>query len=117
MPMYNLIECSKNYIATTVGLWNYYKDEPNSNLDDNYNANFITNSVSFKYKSSIKGKTPNNGNVNDDNNTKDDIQIVVPLKYLSNFWRTLNMSFINCEINLILTFENCESLKIVFQLI
>ena len=44
----------------------------------------------------MTGKTPNNGN------TKD-VEIIVPLKYLRNFWRTLEMSLINCEFNLILT--------------
>ena len=68
----------------------------------------IINSVSFKYEGSIIGKTPNNDN--DDNNKKD-IEIVVPLKYLSNFWRTLDMPLINCEgkVSLTLTWS-----KIVF---
>ena len=49
----------------------------------------------------ITGKTPDNGN------TKD-VEIIVPLKYLSNFWRTLEMPLINCEVNLILTWSaNC----------
>ena len=40
--------------------------------------------------------------------TKNDLKIVVPLKYLSNFWRNLNIPLINCEIELILTwFESC----------
>ena len=62
MPMYNLLECSKNYRKTTGSLWNYYRDERNnpplvSNLPTaNYNADPITNSASFKYKSSITGK-------------------------------------------------------------
>ena len=53
-------------------------------------------SESFKYKVNITGKTPNNGN------TKD-VEIIVPLKYLSNFWRTLEMPLINCEVELLLT--------------
>ena len=81
------------------------KDEPNNLPADNYNADPITNSASSKYKSSIIGKIPNNNN--DDNNTKD-VEIVVPLKYLSNFLRILDMPLINCEIYLILTWsENC----------
>ena len=63
MPMYNLIEYSKNYRKTTGSLWNYYRDE-----STNYNADPTTNSASFKYRSSIIEKTPNNDN--DDNNTK-----------------------------------------------
>ena len=66
MPMYNLLEYSKNYRKTTGSLSNYYRDEPNNpplNNDNpptvNYNADPITNSASFKYKRSITGKTPN----------------------------------------------------------
>ena len=89
MPMYNLVEYSDNYSKTSGRLWQYYKDDPNDNIE---------NSESFKYKIKITGKTPNNGN------TKD-VEIIVPLKYLSNFWRTLEMSLINCEVNLILTWS------------
>ena len=66
MPMYNLLGYSKNYRKTTGSLWNYNRDDPNNpplNNDDpptiNYNADPITNSESFKYKSSITGKTSN----------------------------------------------------------
>ena len=90
MPMYNLIEFSNNYSKTCGSLWQYYKDEPNDNLAD---------SESFKSKVKIKGNTPVNGN------TKD-IEIIVPLKYLSNFWRTLEMPLINCEVNLILKWSS-----------
>ena len=85
MPMYNLIEYSHNYSKTSGSIWQYCKDVPNNNL---------ANSESFKFKVEITGKTP------DDGNTKD-VEIVVPLKYLSNFWRTLEMPLINCEVNLI----------------
>ena len=92
MPMYNLIEYSDNYSKTSGSLWQYYKDDPNDNL---------VRSESFKSKIKITGKTPAAGN------TKD-VEIIVPLKYLSNFWRTLEMPLINCEINLILTWsEDC----------
>ena len=57
MPMNNLIEYSKKYGKTTGSLWNYYRDEPNNPPAANYNADSITNSASFKYKSSITGKT------------------------------------------------------------
>ena len=89
MPMYNLIEYSDNYLKTSGSLWQYYKVDPNDNIAD---------SESFKYKVKITGKTPDNGN------TKD-VEIIVPLKYLSNFWRTLEMPLINCEVNLILTWS------------
>ena len=89
MPMYSLLVYSKNYSRTSGSLWNYYKDIP---------TDPITDSESFKYKTSITGKTANNGN------TKD-VEFSVPLKYL-NFWRRLDMPLINCEINLILTWSN-----------
>ena len=73
MPMYNLIEYSDNYAKTSGCLWQYYKDGPNDNTAD---------SQLFKYKVKITGKTSVNGN------TKD-VEIIVPLKYLSKFWRTL----------------------------
>ena len=92
MPMYNLNEYSDNYSKTSESLSQYYKDDPNDNLTD---------SESFKSKVKITGNTPNNGNAKD-------VEIFVPLKYLSNFWRTLEMPLINCEVNLILTWsKNC----------
>ena len=89
MPMYNIVEYSDNYSKTSGSLWQYYKDDPNDNL---------ANSKSIKSKVKITGKTPAAGN------TKD-VEIIVPLKYLSNFWRTLEMPLINCEVNLILTWS------------
>ena len=89
MPMYNLIEYSDNYSKTSRSLWQYYKDEPDDNLVD---------SKSFKSRVEITGSTPADGN------TKN-AEIIVPLKYLSNFWRTLEMPLINCEVNLILTWS------------
>ena len=88
--MYNLKEYSNNYSKTSGGLWQYYKDKLNDNLTD---------SESFKSKIKIKGNTPNDGN------TKD-VVIIVPLKYLSNFWIILEMPLINCEVNLILTWSS-----------
>ena len=88
-PMYNLTEYSDNYSKTSGSLWQYYKDEPNDN---------ITQSESFKSKIKITGRTLAAGN------TKY-VEIIVPLKYLSNFWRTLEMPLINCEVNLILTWS------------
>ena len=92
MPMYNLIEYSNNYAKTTGSLWQYFRDEPVANDD-------IEDSKSFKSKIKITGKTPN------DDNEKD-VEIMVPLKYLSNFWRILEMPLINCEVNLILTWSS-----------
>ena len=87
MPMYNLIEYSDNYSKTSECLWQYYRDEPNNNLAD---------SESFKSQIKITGKTPVAAN-------EKNVEIMAPLKYLSNFWRTLEMFLINCEVNLILT--------------
>ena len=84
MPVYNLIEYSDNYSKTSRSLWQYYRDDPNDNT---------IQSESFKYKIKITGKTHATGN------TKD-VKIAVPLKYLSNFWGTLEMPLINCEISL-----------------
>ena len=90
MPMYNLIEYSDNYAKTSGSLWQYFRDEPD---DDD-----IEDSESFKSKIKITGKTNNN-------NLKD-VELMVPLKYLSNFWRTLEVPLINCEANLILTWSS-----------
>ena len=87
--MYNLIEYSGNYSKTSGNLWQYYKDYPIDN---------ITQSESFKSKIKITGKTPASGNAKD-------VKILVPLKYLSDFWRTLEMPLINCEVNLTLTWS------------
>ena len=99
MPMYNLIEYSDNYAKTTGSLWQYCKGIPardNNNLIAEFTAGNTTDSFNFKAK--ITGQTGSNG-------TKD-VEIMVPLKYLSNFWRTLEMPLINCEINLILTWSS-----------
>ena len=98
MLMYNLIEYSKIYRKTTGSLWNYYRDEPNSGTEGNINYS-IKDSKSFNYKTSIAGKLEGN------NVEKDDVKIVVSLKYLSNFWRTLYIPLINCEVSLSLTWS------------
>ena len=90
MPIYNLIEYGDNYAKTTGSLWQYFRDEPDDDLED---------SESFKSKIKITGKTP-------DNDNEKDVEIMVPLKYLSNFWRTLEIPLINCEVNLILTWSS-----------
>ena len=83
-------------------MWNYYRDEPNSGADDNNITHSILNSESFDYKTNFM----ENG-VTHNNLTKNDVKIVVPLKYLSNFWRSLNIPLTNCEVELILTwFKN-----------
>ena len=108
MPMYNLIEHSDNYSKTSGILWQYCKGIPAIDNDGgivNFNGANATDSFNFKTK--ITGQTAadnNNGNIAG----RVDVEIMVPRKYLSNFWRTLEMPLINCEINLILTgSENC----------
>ena len=69
MSMYNLIECSDNYAKTSGSLWQYYRDEPNDNLED---------SESLKSEIKVTGKTPAADN-------EKDVEIVIPLKYLKIF--------------------------------
>ena len=101
MPMYNLLEIRKNYRKTTVSLWNNYRDKPSNPLS--------SNSKSFKYKISVTGNTYNLcvGDAGYDANKvgKNETEVVIPLKHLSNFWTTLNIPLINCEIELILTWS------------
>ena len=94
MPMYNLIEYSDNYKKMSGILFQYSRDEPaktinNSNIEfvDFTDAN-LTDSFNLKMK--LTGQTGDNGSKN--------VEIMVPLTYLSNFWRTLEMPLINCEI-------------------
>ena len=102
MPMYNLLEYSKNYRKTTRSLWNYYRDELNSGVDNGITYSTM-GSKSFDYKANFM-----EDGVEQDDLTKNGVKIVVPLKYLSNFWRSLNIPLINCEIELILTgLKNC----------
>ena len=104
-------------------MWNYCRNEPNDFPANSYNANLITNPESFKYKTSITGKTSNADQKNAEKNTeqekiktKKNLEIIVPLKYLSSFWRTLDIPLINCKINLILTWsENCVLTDIITQ--
>ena len=93
MPMYNLIEYSDNYSDTSGSLWQFKRDEVPANDAD------LTIYIcqSFKYKAALVGKTANH---NDGKISVKDAKIVVPLKYLSNFWRSLEMPLINCKVYL-----------------
>ena len=97
------MEYSKNYKKTTRSLWNYYRDQPINPLS--------TNSESFKYKTSITGNTYNWcwwKNYDANKGGKNEAEIVTTLKYLSNFWRSINIPLINCEVEIILTWtKNC----------
>ena len=87
--MYNLIKQSGTYSKISGRLWQFYRDEPAINNNNN-NIDFSDNndnSISFKFKQQITGQPGNCG-------TKD-IKIMTQLKYLSNFWRTLELSLIN----------------------
>ena len=102
MPMYNLIEYSDNYSDTSGSLWQFKRDEIEGDVDLTVDAQHIpNNSSSFKYKSSFI--TNRNG-----------VKIAVPLKYLSNFWRLLEMLLINCKVELSLSWDpNCVLSKLV----
>ena len=105
MPMYNLIEYSDNYSKTSGSLWQYCKEIPAVNNDgDIVDFNGANATDSFNFKTKITGQTAadnNNGNIAG----RVDVEIMVSLKYLSNFWRTLEMPLINCEVELILAWS------------
>ena len=91
MPMYNLIEYSDAYSKILGILQKYYRNE--TDLDNNGNiSDDNNNSGSFKFKQKITGRT--------ENSCTKDVEIMVPLKKLSNFWGTLEMPLFNCEIGL-----------------
>ena len=103
--MYNLLEYGQDYSVASGSLWNYYRDKIDD-VDDN-----ASDGKSFKYKTKIVGKTPERpaaqpGNEGDaDRPLQPDvptlnIEVAIPLKYLSNFWRLLDLPLINCEIEL-----------------
>ena len=96
MAMYNLTEYSDKYSDSSGSLWQFKKDE----VVNNANAT-VENSSSFRCKSSFVGNTVNNGGLNG-------VKIAISLKYLSNFWRSLEMLLINCKVELSLTWiGNC----------
>ena len=104
MPIYNLIEYSDNYSDTSGSLWQFKRDEQpidNNGVSINLTAE---HSSSFKYKSNLIGNT----NADGANRKKENVKIVVPLKYLSNFWRSLEMPLINCKVEFSLKwYEKC----------
>ena len=104
MPIYNLLEYRQNYSMISGSLWNYYRDQ----IDDvDSNA---SDDKSFEYKTKIVGKTPQRpaqaGNEGDADRPPQPpvptlhIEVTIPLKYLSNFWRSLDFPLINCDIEL-----------------
>ena len=108
MPMYNLIEYNDNHSKTSGSFWQYCQEIPAVNNAGNivdFNGANATDSVNFKAKMLIQkmlktGQANNDGIIN--------VEIMFPLKYLSNFWKTLEMPLINCEVELILNWSaNC----------
>ena len=124
MPMYNLLEYSKNYRKTIGSLYNYHRDElGDDNNDDDFGNIKVVNSEAFKYKNKIIGNTYNinstivaagggarvaNPNYDANNSGKKSIELAIHLKSLGNFWRALNIPLISCEVSLELKwYKNC----------
>ena len=102
MPMYNLIEYSNNYQDSLATLYQYRRDEPPE--DDAVADLTADNSDSFKYKIKLLGNvTEVAGNAASVRRLN--VKVVVPLKYLSNFFILLEMPLINCKIKLNLTWK------------
>ena len=109
MPMYNLLEYSKNYRKTIGSFCNYCRDELGGNANNKDNT---VNSNTFRYKNKITGKTYNVAAGAEDyivnENGTQNIELAIPLKYLGNFWRALNMPLISFEVSLELKWnKNC----------
>ena len=97
MPVYNLIEYSDNYSDTSGSSWDFKRDE----IVNNENVTNDSNADSFKYKVNLIGNTENNG-------IRKGVKIAVPLKHLSNFWRSSEIPLISCKVELSLKWiENC----------
>ena len=124
MPMYNLLKYSKNYRKIIGSLYNYYRDELSDDADDNKFDNIkVVNSNTFKYKNKITGNTydvdariPNpdgareidNPIYNVNKNGTQEVELAIPLKYLGNFWKALNIPLISCKVSLELKWDkNC----------
>ena len=123
VSMYNLLEYSKNYRKTIGLLYNYYRDELSDNADDeNFDNIKVVNSKTFKYKNKIIDNTydvdariPNPdgaGQIDNPiyhvNKNGTQVELAIPLKYLGNFWRALNIPLISCEVSLELKWDkNC----------
>ena len=116
MPMYNLLQHSKNYNKTIDSLYNYYRDGLNDDANlNNFANNNVVGSNSFQYKNKIIGNTYNvdstivpaaggarvvNSNYDANTSAKKNVELAIPLKYLGNFWRPLNKPLISCEMSL-----------------
>ena len=103
MSMYNLLEYSKNYRKTIGSLYNYYRDKLSDDADDNNFGNInVVNSNTLKYKDKIIGNTYNVNAGADgydvNKNGTQEVELAIPLRYLGNFWRALNIPLISCEL-------------------
>ena len=112
MSMYNLLDYSKNYRKTIGSLYTYYRDELSDDADDNNFDIKVVNSNKFKYKNKIIGNTYNVNAGTDgydvNKNGTQEVELDIPLKYLGNFWRALNIPLISCEVSLELKWDkNC----------
>ena len=109
MPMYNLIEYNSNYSETTRSLWFYSNDETT-----NFNADIANddNFKSFNYKVKLLGNISSQAD-NDTNGILKNATIAVPFKYLSNFWRSLELPLINCKVELKLRWSKYCVLSVV----
>ena len=97
MPIYNLIEYSDNYQDSSATLYQYKRDEP---PEDDTVADLTADNSSSLYKISLLGNPVVANNI-----ARINVKVVVPLKYLSNFFRSLEMPLINCKIKLNLTWK------------
>ena len=104
IPMYNLLEYSKNYRKTIGSLYNYYRDELTNDNNNNFANRNVINSNTFKYKNKIIGNTynvdPAAAGYDANKNGTQDVEIAIRLKYLGHFWRALNIPLISCEVSL-----------------
>ena len=97
MPMYNVIKHSDNYSKISGSLWQYCKEIPAADDAGNiFDINGANATDSFNFQTKITSQTNNKGRI-------DNVEIIAPLKYLRNFWRTLEMLLINREVEIILT--------------
>ena len=103
MPMYNLIEYSDNYADSSGSLYQFKIDESSMYDTENSVNVALDNSISFKYKASLLGKA---NDADGNGRSLKNIKLVVPLRYLSNFFRSLEMPLINCKIHLQVNWNN-----------
>ena len=112
MPIYNLLEYSKNYRKTIGSLYNYYRDELTNDNNNNFANRNVVNSNAFKYKNKIIGNMYSvdaaAAGYDGNKNGTQEVKIAIPLKCLGNFWRALNIPLICCEVSLELKWnKNC----------